>query len=362
MASQSKEELDSLAVIDPEIEAVRRFLNAPIYPWLTSPSLQILKSGQLPIPKLDLSSIPQAVQQMRSLEALFPPPPAIPEVAESHLKYTARDGTELDLFVFHAASSKSAPRPLVIFFHGGGGVMGYAYSVASLARDLVLAHDCVVVSPQYRLAPEYAFPTGVNDAWDAFAYTSTNAASLGADVSAGLIIGGVSQGTRLASVIALQAAATESATTPKITGLYFAAGSFIATEESIPDKYKDRYLSRTDERCVNAPILDSDTKTLFDKAYAPDLNSPIHAAFNVQPWSKHAKVAPRVFFQVCGMDILRDDSFIYAAILEDLGVQTRVNVYPGTPHVFWSIFRSIQQAQTWKADKDRGVGWLLGRE
>ncbi|KAI1612395.1 Alpha/Beta hydrolase protein [Exophiala viscosa] len=337
MAPPTKEELDSLAAVDPEIDA-------------------IVKSGKFP--KLDYSS-PDAIHQLRAMEAMFPPPPAIPEVIESNLRFTARDGSELNLFVFSASAPTAKPKALVIFYHGGGGVMGNAYSVAGLARDLVLAHDCVVVSPQYRLAPEHAFPTGVTDALDAFQHVSTKASSFGADVSAGLIIGGVSQGARLAAVIALQA--KDSTTTPKITGIYFSAGSFIPSKETVPDKYKESYVSRTDERCLTAPLLGEDMKALFDREYAPDVSSPIHAAFNTQPMSKHAGIAPKVYFQICGMDMLRDDSFIYAAILEDLGVQTRVDVYPGTPHTFWSLF-PIKQAQTWKADKTRGVGWLLGRE
>ncbi|KIV81930.1 hypothetical protein PV11_04077 [Exophiala sideris] len=340
MAHPTKEELNSLAIEDPEINAV-------------------LKSGKMPLPKLDYSSS-DTLHQLRALEALFPPPPAIPEVIESNLKFTARDGTKLNLFVFSASAPTAEPKPLVIFYHGGGGVMGNAYSAAALARDLVLAHDCVVVSPQYRLAPEHAFPTGVTDALDAFKHVSINASSFGADVSAGLIVGGVSQGARMTAIIALQA--KDSTTTPKITGLYFSAGSFISSKDTIPDKYKDFYLSRTDERCLAAPLLSADMKALFDREYGADVSSPIHAAFNTQPLSKHAGIAPKVYFQICGMDILRDDSFIYAAVLEDLGVQTRADVYPGTPHVFWSLFRTIKQAQTWKADKDRGVGWLLGRE
>ncbi|KAK5446381.1 hypothetical protein LTS15_009720 [Exophiala xenobiotica] len=296
MAPRSLEELDALAVIDPEIDAV-------------------LKSGKLPLPKLDLSSVEAGIQQLRSLEAQFPPAPAVPEVAESSRKFTTRDGTGLNLHVFHQASPAPGPRPLLIYFHGGGGCMGNPYSVASLARDLAIAHNCVVVSPQYRLAPENPWPAAVHDAWDAFEHISTNADSFSADVSA-----------------------------------------------AVPAEYKARYRSRTDERCLKAPILDNDMKALFDKAYKADPASPLYAALNTTPLSKHADIAPRVYFSICGMDILRDDGLIYADILDNLGIQTRTNVYPGTPHVFWSVFSWVKQAQQWKADRTAGVGWLLGRE
>ncbi|KAJ9611372.1 hypothetical protein H2200_004556 [Cladophialophora chaetospira] len=340
--ARGKEELDALAVLDPEIEA-------------------IVNSGRFPLPQIDLSNGYEAPLAMfRELEARWPTPPSIPEVSESNLKYKTRDGAELNLFLFHAANAKAGPKPLVIFFHGGGGVMGNAYSVAPLARDLVRDHDCIVISPHYRLAPESPFPTGPNDAWDAFEYIGTNAASIHPEIDLyrGLIVGGASQGAVLTSLIALRAKDTPSL--PKITGLYFAAGGFIASPESIPAKYRDLYLSRTDERCLRAPMLNKETKAMFDAAYNPDTASPLYRAFNNVPLDLHKDLAPKVYFQVCGADILRDDALIYAQLLEDLGVNVKVDVYEGAPHVFWSVFVSTKLAGRWKQDTRGAVAWLLG--
>ncbi|KIW43604.1 uncharacterized protein PV06_04691 [Exophiala oligosperma] len=351
MPPQSPEDLDTRAVIDPEIDA-------------------ILKSGKFTLPKLDTSSVEAGIKQLRNLETLFPPPPPTPEVAESIHEFTARDGFRLVYHIFQPATSptRGARRPLLIYWHGGGGCMGDPYSVCTVARDLVVAHDMVVVSPQYRLAPEHPWPTGMNDAWDAFVHVSTTASSLtlGADVSAGLLLGGVSQGTRLSSLVALQAKGAIAATTPqpqlpRVTGLYFDAPSFM-TPDNVPEEYRSQYRSRHDERCLTAPVLDADTKALFDRAFQADQTSPLYVALNTMPLSKHAGVADRAYFSVCGMDILRDDGLIYADILEKTGVETRVTMYPGTPHVFWSIFRMTTQAQKWKQDKTDGVKWLLGRE
>ena len=320
-----------------------------------------MKSGKFPIPTIDLSNgFEGPLAMLRDLESRWPTPPAIPEVKESNLKYKTPDGTELNLFVFHAADSKAGPKPLVIFFHGGGGVVGSAYSVAPLARDLVRDHDCVVISPQYRLAPENAFPTGPKDGWDAFEYIATHASTINSsiDLSTGLIVGGASQGAVLASLIALRAKDTPSL--PKITGLYFAAGSFVSTPETIPEKYREQYISRTDARCMHAPVLNKETKALFDAAYNPDMTSPLYRAFNT-PLEKHVGVAPKAYFQVCGADILRDDSFIYAQVLEEGGMDVKVDVFEGAPHVFWSVFAWTKLAGRWKEDTKGGVSWLLGR-
>ena len=329
---------------------------------------QIIKSGQFPLPKIDLSNgFEGPLAMMRELESRWPTPGPVPEVTESNLKYRARDDAELNLFVFSTATTAdtttSRPKPLVIFFHGGGGAVGNAYSVAPLARDLVKDHDCVVISPQYRLAPENPFPTGPNDGWDAFTHIVANASTVHPDIdlSQGLIIGGASQGAVLSSLIALRAKETPSL--PKISGLYFAAGAFIAAPDTITAKYKDQYRSRTDERCVHAPILNKETKAMFDAAYNPDVSSPLYRAFNNQPLAdKHSDVAPKAYFQVCGADIMRDDGLIYASVLEELGVDVKVDVYEGAPHVFWSVFSRTGLARRWKEDTRSAVAWLFGRQ
>jgi acetyl esterase/lipase len=319
-----------------------------------------LKSGNFPIPSINYADHAETISQLRALETSFPVPPTIDSVSETTTKYTTRDGQELNLFVFQPAQNSDKPKPLIIYYHGGGGSMGYAYSVAPLARSLVLLHDAVVISPQYRLAPEHPFPAGPNDAWDSFAYISSHAHTFSADPRVGFIVGGVSNGAALASGIALRA--QNEPALPKITGLFFSAPGFVGSPDTVPAEYRDVYLSRTDPRCLTAPVLNAELKAVFTAVYGAPEDDPLYRAFNVQPFSKHAGIAPKVYFQVCGMDILRDDAFVYADILDGLGVQTKVDVYKGTPHVFWGIFSWISQAKTWKEDTGKGVGWLLGRE
>ena len=91
---------------------------------------------------------------------------------------------------------------------------------------------------------------------------------------------------------------------------------------------------------------------------------PSTAHLNNLPLSNHAGLAPRVYFQVCGADILREDSLIYAEVLREVDerVEVKVHVYEGAPHVFWGWFGLTGLGRRWKKETEEGVGWLLGRE
>jgi acetyl esterase len=94
--------------------------------------------------------------------------------------------------------------PMLVFFHGGGFVLGSLDSHDSLARMLALGADCIVVSVDYRLAPEHRFPTAVEDCFAALCWAHEHAVELGA-VGEKIIVGGDSAGGNLATVAALRA-------------------------------------------------------------------------------------------------------------------------------------------------------------
>jgi acetyl esterase/lipase len=112
------------------------------------------------------------------------------------------------------------------------------------------------------------------------------------------------------------------------------------------------------EQNANAPGLGKAHVDKFETAYKGDTESPL---FNVISCASPAGLPPTLL-QVAGLDPIRDDGLVWADELEKAGVPTRLKVYDGVPHSFWSIFPEWSLSKQFVADTMAGLGWLLGKE
>ncbi|KAJ7633623.1 hypothetical protein DFH06DRAFT_1004148 [Mycena polygramma] len=71
---------------------------------------------------------------------------------------------------------------------------------------------------------------------------------------------------------------------------------------------------------------------------------------------------PCTYLQICGMDPLRDEAFLYARLSRERGVSTKVDIYPGLPHGFHQSYPQLEAVKTWEADVRAGLRWLLDGE
>ncbi|KAL1835830.1 hypothetical protein VTK73DRAFT_5303 [Phialemonium thermophilum] len=219
--------------------------------------------------------------------------------------------------------------------------------------ELFATYGGVAVEVQFRLAPEHVFPTAVLDAYDGLKWTAENYVSLGANPSKGFIVAGESTGADIALVIAHLYA--DEARRPALTGLYVACPHAMEPD-TVPDQYRDRFVSR--EQNADAFILKADSIEFIKSMYKPDTKSSLFHAVN---FPDHSKM-PKTYFQACGADPTRDGVLILDQLWRDCGVETKIDVYPGLPHHFWTLFIHARFTQKHAEDSQRALSWLLGSE
>ncbi|GAM86524.1 hypothetical protein ANO11243_045380 [Dothideomycetidae sp. 11243] len=256
-----------------------------------------------------------------------------------------RDGFQSKTKV-HKPPASTGKNPVIVLFFGGGFVSGENTMLFPTSRALAKMLGATVIASSYRLAPEHPFPTPVNDCWDSVRWIADNASTLDADLSAGFVIGGVSAGAGVAAVVT-QMAVTKGMD-PRITGLYLGI-PMIMTTELVPEKYRELYLSWT--QLPNSPGLTVADLERAQAAHNPDINSPWFCPLNAP--NPHVGMPP-TFLQISGGDVLRDDGLVYARLLQEHGVKTRLVVYPGAPHGY----RRQKQPNI---DMLEGFAWLLGK-
>jgi acetyl esterase len=160
----------------------------------------IVASGR---PPLETLTPPEARKAyLASKPILQPDPPPVAEVVALEAKGPA-GAIPLRLYRGQGAG-KDKPQPALIYFHGGGWVIGDLESHDQACRALANAVPCIVIAVDYRLAPEHKFPAAAEDAIAATAWIAANAARLGID-GARLAVGGDSAGGNLAAVVTLDA-------------------------------------------------------------------------------------------------------------------------------------------------------------
>ncbi len=222
-----------------------------------------------------------------------------------------------------------ADAPLILFYHGGGWVIGSIETHDGVCRRLARAADAVVASVDYRLAPEHPFPAAVEDALAALAWAKDAAAGLGADPGS-IFVAGDSAGGNLAAVAAL--AARDDAALPDLAGqlLFYPAVDMVG-------EYESR------RRFAEGYFLEQATMLWFVDKYAPDparradwRASPLRAGDH--------RGLPPAYVLTAGFDPLWSEGQAYARRLAAAGVPVRLADRPGLIHGFLNMGALIPAA------------------
>lgn len=246
-----------------------------------------------------------ARRQMRDL----PRRPVYPELAAED-RIIDGPGGDLPVRIYRPPSADSGAAGVVVFFHGGGFVAGDLDTHDGTARQHAVDADAVVVSVDYRLAPEHPFPAAVEDAMAATEWVAAHAAELGAD-PARLAVAGDSAGGNLAAVVAQLA---RDAGGPAITFqlLWYPATTYDITLPSFTEN-------------AHAPIIDRDAIAALTLAYAADVDLSDPPATLAPARAANLAGLPPAYIAVAGHDPLRDDGIRYGELLAAAGVPVQVH-------------------------------------
>ena len=255
----------------------------------------------LDLPPIETMTPDQGRAFMDASAVMRPPGPDVGAVVDGVLPGAAGD---LDYRLYRPAGA--GPHPILVYFHGGGWVLGSHESDDPLCRDLCVRSDSVVVSVNYRHAPEHRFPAPVEDALAAVQWVAANAIELGG-VPGQLAVAGWSAGANLATVVARLA---RDAGGPDI------AGQLLICPVTDCDTTRPSYVENGDGYVLTTALME----WFFDHYVDPaDRGDPRVAPLRAGDLSN----LPPAVVVTCEFDPLRDEGDAYAAALEAAGVPTR---------------------------------------
>jgi acetyl esterase len=294
----------------------------------------IIASGRPPIETLTPNEA--RVAYLASRAALQPDPEEVAEVRELA---AAGPAGRIPLRLYRGKGSDGArPQPALIYFHGGGWVIGDLQSHDQICRALANAARLIVLAVDYRLAPEHKFPAAVEDAVAATNWIAQHAPELGVDRGR-LAVGGDSAGGNLAAVVALTA--RDSAAPRLGAQLLIYPGTDMGMDHASHHHHAEQLpLTRAAVRWFVTHYLNDARENKDWRA------SPLKAA--------HFKGLPPALVITAGFDPLCDEGDAYAAALQRDGVFVTHQRFAGQIHGFLTMGRIIDDAQ-------RAVALCAGR-
>jgi acetyl esterase len=292
---------------DPEVDALLEELIAAARP----------SSMSLPLP-----------EGRRNFEELFTGLSSRPEVGASVDRKIPGTTVPQTLRIYTPArfaddGESVGPRPLVLAFHGGGWVFGNIRTFDALCRGLANASRSIVVSLEYRLAPEHPFPAALDDAATALEWASDHAAELGSRADR-IALAGESSGGTLAAALTLRVRNDGGPPIAFELLLYPSLDTTMSTP-SYRENADDPFLSAAEMTWYWTRYLGTDAPTRITDPYA----SPAHAP--------SLEGLPPAHVITAGNDVLRDEGEAYAARLRTAGVPATMRRYADMPHGFMSF-------------------------
>ena len=283
-------------------------------------------------PEFNAMPVVTARAALRELVALFP---ATQSIAKSEDRVLEAGRVSARIYT----PNGTGPFPVLLYLHGGGWVIGDLDSYDAICRELCGAVGCIVVSVDYRLAPEHRFPAAVDDAHFALGWAIDHCAEFGGDPGR-IAIGGDSAGGNLAATTALDARQSFPGKLCAQLLIYPVTSHVSTPSQSMIDNAEGYLLTRRD-------------MVWFTDHYLGAGHDGRDPRFNLSQVDDLSGLPPTLVI-TAEFDPLRDEGDAYAAALKEAGVAVDHSRYKGAIHGFFMFFaafdisrRSMNEASEW---------------
>jgi len=280
--------------------------------------------AKLNLKLIEDSTPEEARESMRSRTAGLGPVEDVAAVAEHEIRVPG--GT---IVVRCYSPGGAGPHPALVFYHGGGWVIGDLYTHDGICRTLTNAAGCVVASVDYRLAPESKYPVAVEDSYAALQWVVAHASQLGIDPRR-VAVGGDSAGGNLSAAVALMARDRKG---PALVSqiLIYPVTNYAFDTPSYAENAEGYVLTREAMRWFWRHYLAREEQGR--EPLASPLRAPSLAGL------------PPALVITASHDPLRDEGEAYAARLRDAGVPVTLTRYDGLFHGFIRMTKFLDKAR-----------------
>lgn len=290
------------------------------------PQVQLYLEQMAALNMPPMSSIPPEIIR-QSIAAQMATLPVGEAVARVENRTIPGPAGELPIRIY--TPEGDGPFPILVFFHGGGWVICSLDTHDGQCRSLTNGAGCVVVSIDYRLAPEHKFPAAPQDCYAATKWVAEHAAEINGDASR-IALGGDSAGGNLTAVVA-QMVRDQGGPNLVFQLLIYPATNFTARNASLEENSQGYGLNSEDRAWYANHYLNSEADTLNPLA------SPMLA--------KDLSNLPPALIITAEYDPLRDEGEEYGRLLQKAGVPTTISRYDGMIHGFFGMSDLLDKAK-----------------
>ncbi|KAF3396024.1 hypothetical protein F1880_007368 [Penicillium rolfsii] len=273
----------------------------------------------------------QPVEASRTSGTLIPGGGPLLTVGQTEdIAFSRRSSSGPDVKVRCFTPAGGKPRdgwPVLLYFHGGGWVLGTIDTENTVCTNICVRANCVVITVDYRLAPEHPWPAAVHDSWEAFQWLVSDGASRLSINLSKMAIGGSSAGGNLAAIVSQKALALS----PPVL--------FASQVLSVPVTDNTALVTNNKTYALyeQTAALPAEKMLWYRKHYLPDESNWAHPEasplFYQGDWSQ----LPPALILVAELDVLRAEGEEYGEKLRAAGVSVDLHVMAGMPHPFLAM-------------------------